>query len=255
ATGSDSCMVTVHPMPVEPQAQIFETVPANQTGYVVDALDEANTTVTVNTTDTVTVTIIKYESNPHPEDPMPDAGIPKYADIFVSDPDAVDWPIYVEMSYTDEEVEGLEESSLGMYYWFNGTWQRCSNTGVDTERNVVWAYMTAEEASGSPILIAGTHEIITPPLPPFFSNLNITPAQLEVGDNVTISLDIMNPNDRPITYAVDMKIENIPPPTWPPMDVYLRIWVDLEAYESKTVSHTMTTDTDGNFTVTVQGMT
>ena len=35
----------------------------------------------------------------------------------------------------------------------------------------------------------------------------------------------------------------------------LRIWVDLEPYESKRVSHTITMDTIGDFNVTVHGMT
>jgi len=245
ATGSDNCMVTVHPMPAEPKTMASKMVAANQTGYVVDALDDDNTTVTVNTTDTVTITVIKYESNPHPEDPMPAAGIPKYADIYISDPDAVEWPIYVEMFYTDEEVEGLDEESLGIYYWKPDAWHRCSYTGVNTYTNIVWAYMTAEEASGSPILIAGMHAIPTPPLPPILSNLNVTPAVIELGGNVTISFDIMNIDSQSITYIVTMQIG------------YLTLLVDveLEAYEATTVSRTITPYEVGAFSVTVDGMT
>ena len=337
ASSTDECRVTVHPMPVEPQAKIFETIPANHTGYVVDALDAANTTVTVNTTDTVTITVIKYESNPHPDDPMPATGIPKYADIYVSDPDAVDWPIYVEMTYTDVEIEGIDEASLGIYYWFNGTWKRCSDTGVDTENNVVWAYMTAEEASGSPILIAGIlqlepaefvvsypkieprqielggtvtisvnvtnvgettgiynvtlnveedliisvkeitlqggeseivefkfvpeaggtydvniegmidtiYVIIPTPVPPYLSNLTVTPTEIEIGDNVTISLDIRNMGNQSFTYIVTMRID----------ELTLLVDVELESYEAKTVSHTMTPDIIGEYPVWVQGLT
>ena len=149
ATNTGNCTVTVLSLPAPPAALIFKTIPANSTDYVVDASSWADTTVKVNTTDPVTVTVIRYETNPHPGDPMPGEGVPKYADVFISDPDAVDWPIYVEMAYTEDEVEGLDEGSLGMYYWMDGAWHRCSDTGVDTERNVVWAYMTAEEASGS----------------------------------------------------------------------------------------------------------
>jgi hypothetical protein len=148
------------------------------------------------------------------------------------------------MSYTDEEVEGLEEFSLGMYYW-DEAWQRCSDTGVDTERNVVWAYMTAEEAAGSPILMGGMPAIITPPLPPFLDNLIVTPSELELGDNVTISFDIMSPNDRPIQYTVDMQIGEL---TFP-------VDVELEAYESKTISRTIFPTAVGIYNVTVIGMT
>jgi len=101
------------------------------------------------------------------------------------------------------------------------------------------------------------HEIPTPPLPPFLDNLNITPAEVERGDNVTISFTIMNTDSQSITYGVTMNIENaaFPPPVWPPYDVTLRIWVDLEAYESKTVSHTLTLDTIGEYHVWVEGLT
>ena len=340
ATSTDECTVTVESPPAPISDDVSEEISANQTSYVLDASDDTDTTVKVNTKKTVIVTVIKYESNPHPEDPMPEEGVPKYADILISDPDAVVWPIYVEMSYTDEEIEGLNESSLGIYYWFNETWQRCSDTGVDPERNVVWAYMTAEEASGSPILIGGTiplepaefvvsyldieprqielggtitisvnvtnvgeetgsynvtlnveegliisvkevtlqggeSEIVefefvpeakgtydvdiegmigtiyviipipVPPLPPYLSNLTVTPTEIEIGDNVTISLDIRNMDNQSITYIVTMRID----------ELTLLVDVELESYEAKTVSRTMTPDIIGEYHVYVQDLT
>jgi len=254
---SDTCKATISEPPVTVTDELVELVPGGEEGYLVDATDETNTTVTLHTTDPVTVTIIKYEGNPHPEDPLPAMVLPNYVDVQVSNPDAVTWPIYVEMSYTDEEIGELDEYTFGIYYWMDGAWQRCSDTGVDTERNVVWAYMTAEEASGSPIVIAGMHAITPPPLPPILDNLTITPAELELGDNVTISFDIQNLDSQSFTYYVNMKIENIndPPPTWPPYHLTLLVDVDLEAYESKTVSRTITMDTVGDFNITVDGMT
>ena len=99
--------------------------------------------------------------------------------------------------------------------------------------------------------------IPTPPLPPFFDNLTITPAEIEPGDNVTISIDIRNTDSQSITRGVTMWIENaaFPPPFWPPYDVTLRVWVDLEAYESKTVSRTITQNSPGDYIVTVDGLT
>ena len=99
--------------------------------------------------------------------------------------------------------------------------------------------------------------IPTPPLPPYFSELTVTPSQIEIGDNVTISVDIMNTDSQSITYGVTMWIENaaFPPPFWPPYDVTLRIWVDLEAYESKTVSQNITLYDIGEYHVWVEGLT
>ncbi|MBA7599950.1 hypothetical protein ES703_06996 [subsurface metagenome] len=98
--------------------------------------------------------------------------------------------------------------------------------------------------------------IPTPPLPPFFSELTVIPSQVEIGDNVTISVDIRNTDSQSITYGVTMWIENaaFPPPFWPPYDVTLRVWVDLEAYESKTVSQNITLDTIGEYHVWVEGL-
>ena len=242
---SDTCKIKISEYVSLVSNKFAERVPSRKRGYIVDALEEANTTVTLETTDNVTVTVLRYEENPYPRDPIPAMALPTYVDVEVSDPDAVVWPIYVEMFYTDDEVMGLDESTFGIYYWMDGAWQRCSDTGVDTVLNVVWAYMTAEEASGSPILIAGMHAIITPPLPPFLDNLAVTPLELELGDNVTVSLDIMNPNDGAIGYGFDMEIG----------DLTLKIWVDLEAYESKTVSRTITPTEVGTYNVTVIEMT
>ena len=99
--------------------------------------------------------------------------------------------------------------------------------------------------------------IPTPPLPPIFTDLNITPSELERGDNVTISINIRNLDSQSITYGVTMWIENaaFPPPFWPPYDVTLRIWVDLEAYESKTVSQNVTLYDIGEYHVWVEGLT
>jgi len=98
-----------------------------------------------------------------------------------------------------------------------------------------------------------------PPLPPILDNLTITSKEIEVeeGEIFIVSFDITNIDSQSINYGVDIHIENVndPPPTWPPYDVTLRIWVELGAYESKTVSHTIIMDTCGDFHVTVHGMT
>jgi len=340
AEDSDKCHVKVWEPPVPVMNRFGELVPGKKKGHIVDALEVANTTVTLNTTETVTVTILIYEDNPHPEDPIPATALPTYVDVEVSNATAIEWPIYVEMCYTDEEVEGIDESSLGIYYWMDGAWQRCSDTGVDTERNVVWAYMTAEEASGSPILIGGItslkpaefvvsylkieprqielggtvtisvnvtnvgetpgsynvtlnieegliisvkevtlqggeSEIVefefvpeaertydvdiegmigtiyviipipVPPLPPYLSNLTVTPNEIKLGDNVTISLDIRDMHNQSFTYIVTMQIDQLT----------LLIDVELEPYEFKTVSQTITPEMIGEYHVWVQGLT
>jgi len=244
AERSDTCTVKISETPAPVTDEFTERVPGDETGYIVNATDETNTTVTLNTTGPVTVTIIKYESNPHPDDPLPANALPYYVDVEISDPETVIWPIYVEIHYSDDELGDIDESSLGIYYWKDEAWHRCSHTGVDTENNIVWAYMTEEEASGSPILIGGISTII-PPLPPILSDLTITPPEIEPGQEVTISLSIENSDDQALTYTITMQIG----------EHRLLIDVELEPYESKIVTHTLTRNTVGDYDVTVDGLT
>jgi len=97
-----------------------------------------------------------------------------------------------------------------------------------------------------------------PPLPPILDNLNITPVELEFGDSVTIGFDLRNIDSQNLTYIVKMKIENVndPPVTSPPYKVTLTFYVELEAYEFKTVSWTIETMNNvGDFNVTLDGLT
>ncbi len=126
-------------------------------GQVVDALEEADTTVTITTTGDTNITIARYESQPFPDKEFPDAPLGKYIDIYISNPEVVNWPIHVELSYTHAELvaAGVEESSLGFYYYHssNISLQRCSSTGVNTVSNFIWANLTETEAgslAGSP---------------------------------------------------------------------------------------------------------
>jgi len=244
AEKSDTCTVKISETPAPITNEFTKRVPGDETGYIVNATDETNTTVTLNTTGPVTVTIIKYESNPHPDDPLPANALPYYVDVEISDPDAVEWPIYVEMHYNEDDLGDIDESSLGIYYWKDEAWHRCSHTGVDTENNIVWAYMTEEEASGSPILIGGISTII-PPLQPILSDLTITPEEIEPGQEVTISISIENIDDQALTYTITMQIG----------EHRLLIDVELEPYESKIVTHTLTRNTVGDYDVTVDGLT
>ncbi len=102
-----------------------------------------------------------------------------------------------------------------------------------------------EDSDTCMITVRETPPIIIPPLPPILSDLTITPAEIELGDEVTISLDIVNPNNRSITYNVTMQTG----------ELTLLADIELEPYESKTVSRTITPETAGDYDVTVDGLT
>ena len=232
--------------PSPPPNEVVVEVPANQIGYVVDASDLADTKVTLSTVAPVTVTILRYETNPHPDDTLPATALPRYVDVSVSDPDAVVWPIYVEMTYTSAEVGSLDESSLGIYYWMDDAWHRCSNTGVDVERNIVWAYMTEEEASGSPILIGGT-----PPPPPkpaefILFDLSIAPAEIKPREEITIGVLVTNVGDLEGSTTVDLLVNGVKEQSKS---------VTLAGGAQTTVSFSVTKTTSGSYTVKVGDLT
>jgi len=244
---SDNCTVEVEALPAPLAANVEGAVPAYYMGYVLDASEAANTTVTVNTTYPVTVTVLRFESNPHPDDPMPEGFLPKFVDVFVSDLDGVEWPIYVEITYTDEEVEGLNESSLGIHYWMDDSWHRCSNTGVDVEANKVWAYMLREETLGSPILVGGSLVPYVPEPAEFqFSTLIVEPEEVEPGEEVNISLRVTNigeaTGNRTITLDVGEGLIT---------DVKT---VTLAGGESETITFTVTPETEGVYSVTIEDL-
>jgi hypothetical protein len=141
--------------------------------HVVDASVEADTKVTLTVIPEHSETgiyIAKYESQPFPGEPFPDTSLGKFIDIYLSNPDAVVWPILIELSYTEAEVAvaGVDESSLGLYYYEGpDTFHRCSDTGVNTVDNYIFANVTSQEAgylAASPFG-SGSRPTPVPPAP------------------------------------------------------------------------------------------
>ena len=248
AINFDNCTVEVEALPAPLAANVEGAVPADYMGYVLDASEAANTTVTVNTTYPVTVTVLRFENNPHPDDPMPEGFLPKFVDVFVSDLDGVEWPIYVEITYTDEEVEGLNESSLGIHYWMDDSWHRCSNTGVDVEANKVWAYMLKEETLGSPILVGGSVKAYIPTPAEFqFSQFIVEPEEVEPGEEVNISLRVTNIGEATGNHTVTLDVgEGL---------ITSVKTVTLAGNESETITFTVIPEAEGVYSVTIEDLT
>ena len=202
-SGSDYLNVTVVEAPGPSLVGVDSMVEGNQTGYVVDALSRANTTVMLNSTDLVTVTVLPYSGNPHPEAELPLNSLPSVVDVAVSDPGAVSWPIYVERGYSNSDVVGFDEFRLALYHFKGGSWHRCRETGVYVERNVVWANMYADEVSGSPTLIG-----LIPRAAEFvISDLSVDPLKVEPGDNVTVSVKVTNVGEELGNYTVELLVD------------------------------------------------
>jgi len=242
ATGTGSITVKVEELPVPAKNEVEEKFEGAQTNAVVDALATMGVKVKLNTTGDVSVYLIEYETNPHPEAPKPKNMLAKYIDISFSNPDAITWPIYVEVHYTDEEVAGLDESSLVLYYFSGGSWNVCSNTGVNTVNNFVWAYLTREEAAGSPLSIGKQ-----PTVAQFtYSNLQISPTQVNTGVAVTVQVTVKNNGDTEGTATVDLYINAVKEQT---------MLVTLPGGVSTTVSFSVTKSTAVSYTVKVGDLT
>ena len=230
------------PAPAPAPNEVEKRFYGAQTNAVVDALATMDVKVKLNTTGDVSVHLIEYETNPHPEAPKPKNMLAKYIDISVSNPDAITWPIYIEIHYTDEMVAGLDESSLVLYFFFGGSWHVCSSTGVNTDGNFVWAYMTREEAVGSPLSMGGR-----PTVAQFtYSNLQISPTEVNTGVAVTVQVTVKNIGDTEGTATVDLYINAAKEQT---------MSVTLQGGVSTTVSFSVSKTTAGTYTVKVGDQT
>lgn len=156
---TNNCMENVFKAP---PPSTTKTIPAGENGTV-EGPPGSDTTVNVSAlaSGDVNVTVAYYSDNPHPGATKPDNMISKYIDISVDNADNVLWEMYVEMRYTDDEIAGMDESTLGLYHYKAGAWHRCSNTGVNESENYVWAKVKREECSGSPFASGGP----SPPVP------------------------------------------------------------------------------------------
>lgn len=99
----------------------------------VDATDEANTEVDYEATEDTTITVSKYKDNPE-EDPSGFSASGEYIDVRVDEPENLD-SITIKLHYSDE----TGEDHFRMYYWDGSNWVQCSNTGVNTVLNFIWA--------------------------------------------------------------------------------------------------------------------
>ena len=110
----------------------------------IDAKVNASTTVSINTTAPVNVTIAEYSRNPGSGF---SGDIGKYIDVHVDDTTNVT-NMTIKLFYTDADIVGLNENTLRMLWWNDATgeWVACSNTGVNTtDQNgysgYIWAYI------------------------------------------------------------------------------------------------------------------
>lgn len=87
--------------------------------------------------------------------------------------------------------------------------------------------------------------IPTPPLPPIFTDFNITPTEIELGDYLIISFVIENTNNRTITWMSTNRIG----------DITQIIEIELENYETKIIWYRIIPHAAGEYDVWIDGHT
>jgi len=89
--------------------------------------------VTVYVTGSCNISIVNYSYNPGTSI----QGIDRFFDVQVDNYTEI-ISLEIRMYYSDDEA-GDSEDKLKLYYWNGSAWNQCSNTGVDTTSNYVWA--------------------------------------------------------------------------------------------------------------------
>ena len=114
------------------------------TGVVALSLSGTDTTlefpdsnVDVVVSGSAEVYVATYESNPG-SGLMGDIG--NYIDVYIPDTSGLT-ELEIRKYYTDGEIEalGLDERGLKLYWWNGTDWVLCSDTGVNTVENYIWA--------------------------------------------------------------------------------------------------------------------
>jgi len=107
----------------------------------IDAVEKANISAMINTTQNTTIKIIPYEGLPTEETHIVKL-VRKYIEVDVKNENALQWPIYIQIYYNQQDLEnaGLIEDQLLGVYFYNETskkWQLYDDTGVNTTNVVV----------------------------------------------------------------------------------------------------------------------
>jgi len=127
--------------PLMPDSDGTGVVVSSQSGED-EALEYPDSNVEVVVSGSAEVYVSTYESNPG-SGFTGDVG--SYIDVYVPDVSGLT-ELEIRLYYTDAEIEalGLDESSLRMYWWNGAIWVVCSDTGVNTDENYIWARIRAD---------------------------------------------------------------------------------------------------------------
>ena len=117
-----------------------------------------------------------------------------------------------------------------------------------TETEPIYNVTDAEEFDPDDLPWSNETDVIifpSPPLPPFFSDFNITPTEIVLGDYLIISFVIENTNNQTINWLSTNRIG----------DITQIIEIELDNYESKIIWYRIIPHAAGEYDVRIDGMT
>jgi len=107
---------------------------------IIDAKSKFNVEIIKTGNGTPTINVSQYSHNPG-NDFIGDLG--KYIYARISDNTDIT-QLEIKFYYTDSEIIGKDESTLKIYWWNGKNWVLCSDTGVNTSLNYIWAKIRSD---------------------------------------------------------------------------------------------------------------
>jgi len=134
-----------------------KTVAAQAGPFISDARSETSALVVKQGAGTAFVSVAKFAENPAGEFRYKTPG--KWIDVLFSSTQGID-EVEIRMYYTADEgnanqVAGLKEGSLRLFWWNGEKWKVCSKTSVEKESDFVWARLNLK-TKPTPSNLTGT---------------------------------------------------------------------------------------------------
>jgi hypothetical protein len=149
-----------------------------------------------------------------------------------------DPPIYLTLKYTDSQVpDGVAEENLKLATWLDGKWVPFEGGVVDPVNNTITVSINHFSIY--------TVMAYTSPASFVISGMTVSPTEVHANESVTISVTITNTGDLNGSYDVTLKINN--------SESQIKK-VTLDGGQVQTVSFAVTSDTTGEYSIEINGL-
>ena len=228
--------------PISRSGEILETIEAaSEDGILTITLPKG----TIALLEGEPLEILEVAVDETPPDPPEDAHLIGLAYDFGPDGATFDPPLTLEYTYDPDALpEGVAEEDLVLAYYDEeaGEWVELDCV-VDTENNII----IASVPHFTTFAIIGTVTPLPPVIPAAFetSSLSISPAEVVIGEEVTIAVLVANTGGEAGSYQVTLVINDL---------VEATKEVTVRAGLSKEVTFSVTREEAGSYTVAVDGL-